>query len=109
MPPFLRVTSCSPSARARTVTAHSLKAVGIEERPAGPRRAWLLRHSRGAGGRILRIGLRISSRGMWRPTPLALLDHLHHGGKVLLTQAFSVGTGIGALGELSQLHSGAQA
>src|ERR1700712_5243800 len=29
MPPLRRVTSCSPSARARTVTAHSLKAIGI--------------------------------------------------------------------------------
>src|SRR5215207_11338798 len=31
MPPLRRVTSCSPSASARTVTAHSLKAIGIEE------------------------------------------------------------------------------
>src|SRR3954451_4015920 len=29
MPPLRRVTSCSPSASARTVTAHSLKAIGI--------------------------------------------------------------------------------
>src|SRR3954463_4800748 len=29
MPPLRRVTSCSPSARARTVTAHSLNAIGI--------------------------------------------------------------------------------
>src|SRR6187200_1471504 len=31
MPPFRRVPSCSPSASARTVTAHSLKAIGIRE------------------------------------------------------------------------------
>src|SRR3954471_3911691 len=31
MPPLRRVTSCSPSARARTVTAHSLKAIGIRK------------------------------------------------------------------------------
>src|SRR5690242_14779984 len=30
MPPFRRVRSCSPSASARTVTAHSLKAIGME-------------------------------------------------------------------------------
>src|SRR3954453_20407323 len=30
MPPLRRVTSCSPSASARTVTAHSLNAIGIE-------------------------------------------------------------------------------
>src|SRR4051794_14672556 len=30
IPPFLRVRSCSPSASARTVTAHSLKAIGME-------------------------------------------------------------------------------
>ena len=29
MPPLRRVTSCSPSASARTVTAHSLKAIGM--------------------------------------------------------------------------------
>src|ERR1043165_2671110 len=29
MPPLRRVSSCSPSARARTVTAHSLRAIGI--------------------------------------------------------------------------------
>ena len=31
-PPLRRVTSCSPSASARTVTAHSLKAIGIGKR-----------------------------------------------------------------------------
>src|SRR3954449_11487021 len=31
MPPLRSVTSCSPSASARTVTAHSLKAIGIGE------------------------------------------------------------------------------
>src|SRR6478672_13151810 len=30
MPPLRSVSSCSPSARARTVTAHSLKAIGIK-------------------------------------------------------------------------------
>src|SRR6185312_284196 len=30
MPPLRSVRSCSPSASARTVTAHSLKAIGIE-------------------------------------------------------------------------------
>ena len=30
MPPFRRVSSCSPSASARTVTAHSLNATGID-------------------------------------------------------------------------------
>src|SRR5947209_6629828 len=46
MPPLRSVSSCSPSARARTVTAHSLKAIGIFELvgerdgfTAGPRRA----------------------------------------------------------------------
>ena len=29
-PPLRRVISCSPSARARTVTAHSLKAIGMK-------------------------------------------------------------------------------
>src|SRR5579875_3643903 len=29
MPPLRRVSNCSPSARARTVTAHSLKAIGM--------------------------------------------------------------------------------
>src|SRR5665213_4547316 len=29
MPPLRRVTSCSPSASARTVTAHSLNAIGM--------------------------------------------------------------------------------
>src|ERR1700684_1924714 len=33
MPPLRRVISCSPSARARTVTAHSLRAIGIFGRP----------------------------------------------------------------------------
>src|SRR3954454_5452648 len=43
MPPLRSVSSCSPSARARTVTAHSLKAIGIKvgerelKRPAQPR------------------------------------------------------------------------
>ena len=32
MPPLRRVTSCSPSASARTVTAHSLKAIGIRSK-----------------------------------------------------------------------------
>src|SRR3954452_9325500 len=32
MPPLRSVTSCSPSASARTVTAHSLKAIGIGEK-----------------------------------------------------------------------------
>src|SRR5665213_1163275 len=31
MPPLRSVMSCSPSARARTVTAHSLKAIGIKK------------------------------------------------------------------------------
>src|SRR5881275_200099 len=31
MPPLRSVMSCSPSASARTVTAHSLKAIGIRE------------------------------------------------------------------------------
>src|SRR3954469_13298824 len=35
MPPLRRVTSCSPSARARTVTAHSLKAIGIRKGEKG--------------------------------------------------------------------------
>src|SRR4051794_31489683 len=35
MPPLRRVTSCSPSASARTVTAHSLKAIGIGNREGG--------------------------------------------------------------------------
>ena len=34
-PPLRRVTSCSPSASARTVTAHSLKAIGIGELERG--------------------------------------------------------------------------
>src|ERR1700733_7529495 len=38
MPPLRSVMSCSPSARARTVTAHSLKAIGIkDERPVRKR------------------------------------------------------------------------
>src|SRR3954471_20333695 len=40
MPPLRRVSSCSPSARARTVTAHSLNAIGmwmgVRPRTAGP-------------------------------------------------------------------------
>src|SRR4029078_11255974 len=31
MPPFRKVSSCSPSARARTVTAHSLNATGMNK------------------------------------------------------------------------------
>ena len=51
IPPLRRVTSCSPSASARTVTAHSLKAIGIRSqsgservlRTCDPRRANLRR------------------------------------------------------------------
>src|ERR1700753_1087118 len=35
MPPLRSVSSCSPSARARTVTAHSLKAIGIGDKGGG--------------------------------------------------------------------------
>src|SRR3954452_10437117 len=38
MPPLRSVTSCSPSASARTVTAHSLKAIGIGELVSEERR-----------------------------------------------------------------------
>src|SRR5215208_70990 len=93
MPPLRRVISCSPSARARTVTAHSLKAVGIEERDSTVLvRTGQIRRSRGAGGRILRIGLRISSRFFRQSSGGGFLHHLHDRSKVLLSQAFSVGS-----------------
>src|SRR4051794_13591915 len=109
MPPFLRVTSCSPSARARTVTAHSLKAVGMAREDlqvlTAPGRK---SRSRGAGRRILRIGPRIASGFVWWRRPLPLLHDLHHGGKILLSQAFSLGSRVGALRQLAELHPGAQ-
>src|SRR5262245_4150919 len=44
MPPFRRATSCSPSASARTVTAHSLKAIGMRLESD---RSWIRERGRG--------------------------------------------------------------
>src|SRR3954453_19870801 len=110
MPPLRSVISCSPSARARTVTAHSLKAVGIGERGSfcpRPRRA--LPPLQGRSGPH-------STYRDWDfkdiPSNFSggfLLNHLDDGSKVLLTEAFSVRSRVVGLGLFSQPHPGAQA
>src|SRR4051794_37503556 len=109
MPPFLRVTSCSPSARARTVTAHSLKAVGMAREDlqvlTAPGRK---SRSRGAGRRILRIGPRTASGFGQRRPPLPPPPGPPPPGQTLLSQAFSLGSRGGALPQPAGLHPGAQ-
>jgi len=55
IPPLRRVRSCSPSASARTVTAHSLKAIGIRKRGQTTGRAVKSGYSLGSSGTKHRI------------------------------------------------------
>src|SRR5438874_5525421 len=105
MPPLRSVRSCSPSARARTVTAHSLNAIGITKMrgrdtardvlPAGPeghaqREAGFYAHRR-------EIPKTRTSPGVFRGTKRrcvigkalqrgagVALEHLDHGGEVVI-------------------------
>src|SRR3954447_25655168 len=110
MPPLRSVMSCSPSARARTVTAHSLKAVGIGERGSSchrPRRAITPLRGRGRPHSTYRpLDFNLFPRDF---SARLVLHDLHHGSKVLLSQAFSVGARVVALGQLAEPHPGAQA
>src|SRR3954470_24141857 len=99
MPPLRSVISCSPSARARTVTAHSLKAVGIGERGSfcpRPRRAVPPLQGRSGGHSTYRV--RDFKWVVVFRSARFLLHHLHDGSKVLLSQAFSVRPRVVGLG-----------
>src|SRR3954452_24180722 len=98
IPPLRRVRSCSPSASARTVTAHSLKAIGMEKgrgirvqeklRRTAPERA-----SRAERGASLHVSRRLPNqsrsdvRMASRQSPAGVaLEDLDHRGEVRVAQ-----------------------
>src|SRR5205085_6500696 len=112
MPPLRRVSSCSPSASARTVTAHSLKAIGISKETSTPRTGLPRREgprggadsylittlfSRAESARRTDWGFRRRLRGRrW------LVDGLDYGREVAASEASCVGSSVhrrGALGD----------
>src|SRR5829696_262058 len=81
IPPLRRVRSCSPSASARTVTAHSLKATGIGERNLRNAASRHLQQRRAGRGRLILANERPGFK--WKIS-LSLLDCPDHRSEVLL-------------------------
>src|SRR5436305_1680076 len=104
MPPLRRVSSCSPSASARTVTAHSLKAIGIRRKTSTPR----TEVPRREGPRRVADSYRIPGvfsrpessgrpdRGLWRLFSglSGVLHSVDHGGEIAVSEATAVGPAV---------------
>src|SRR4051812_15158031 len=103
MPPLRRVRSCSPSASARTVTAHSFNATGIDERNLqNAASRYQQQREAGRGRPLLRTSAQVS-----REISARLLQCGNHSGEVVLGVAVFRGPGVERLHERAepQLHA----